>query len=64
MFFIFVILVYFGVVDVFYRSVVKEIVMLWCCGSRVLILKCFYKFGSMNMFMLFGMLVVYFVLVV
>ncbi|VBB80251.1 Putative type IB cation-transporting ATPase [Podospora comata] len=52
--------VYFGAADVFHRSAVKEIATLWRRGSRVPILKRFYKFGSMNTLMSLGTSVAYF----
>ncbi|KAK4197351.1 E1-E2 ATPase-domain-containing protein [Triangularia verruculosa] len=51
--------VYFFAADVFHKSAFKEIKTLWRPGSRVPILKRFYKFGSMNTLMSLGTTIAY-----
>ncbi|KAL2132174.1 hypothetical protein VTI74DRAFT_4115 [Chaetomium olivicolor] len=51
--------VYFFAADLFHRRAIKEIVTLWRRGSRVPVLKRFYRFGSMNTLMSLGTTVAY-----
>lgn len=52
--------VYFFAADVFHRRTLKELRALWRTGSRVPLLRRFYRFGSMNMLISFGTTVAYF----
>ncbi|KAK4178422.1 E1-E2 ATPase-domain-containing protein [Triangularia setosa] len=51
--------VYLFAADLFHKSALKEIATLWRPGSRVPILKRFYKFGSMNTLMSLGTTIAY-----
>lgn len=51
--------VYFLTADVFHRRAIKEISNLWRRGSRVPILRRFYRFGSMNTLMSLGTTIAY-----
>lgn len=51
--------VYFFTADVFHRRAIKEIGNLWKRGSRVPVLKRFYRFGSMNTLMSLGTTIAY-----
>lgn len=51
--------VYFFAADLFHRRAIKEIMTLWRRGSRVPILKRFYRFGSMNTLMSLGTTIAY-----
>jgi heavy metal translocating P-type ATPase len=52
--------VYFLAADVFHRRTFKELKTLWRPGSKVPILRRFYRFGSMDMLMSFGTTIAYF----
>ncbi|ROW08435.1 hypothetical protein VMCG_03123 [Cytospora schulzeri] len=51
--------VYFFAADVFHRRAIKEIRTLWRRGSKVPILRRFYRFGSMNTLMSLGTTIAY-----
>ncbi|KAH8776454.1 E1-E2 ATPase-domain-containing protein [Diaporthe sp. PMI_573] len=51
--------VYFFAADVFHRRALKEIRTLWRKGSKVPILRRFYRFGSMNTLMSLGTTIAY-----
>lgn len=51
--------VYFFAADVFHRRAIKEIKTLWRRGSKVPILRRFYRFGSMNTLMSLGTTIAY-----
>ncbi|CAN8098161.1 unnamed protein product [Discula destructiva] len=51
--------VYFFAADVFHRRAIKEIKNLWRSGSKVPILRRFYRFGSMNTLMSLGTTIAY-----
>ncbi|KUI70053.1 Copper-exporting P-type ATPase A [Cytospora mali] len=51
--------VYFFAADVFHRRAIKEIRTLWRKGSKVPILRRFYRFGSMNTLMSLGTTIAY-----
>ena len=51
--------VYFFAADLFHRRAIKEIRTLWRRGSRVPVLKRFYRFGSMNTLMSLGTTIAY-----
>lgn len=51
--------VYFFAADVFHRRAIKEIQTLWRKGSKVPILRRFYRFGSMNTLMSLGTTIAY-----
>lgn len=51
--------VYFFAADVFHRRAIKEVQTLWRKGSRVPILRRFYRFGSMNTLMSLGTTIAY-----
>ncbi|KAI3391617.1 hypothetical protein diail_7018 [Diaporthe ilicicola] len=51
--------VYFFAADVFHRRAIKEIKTLWRKGSKVPILRRFYRFGSMNTLMSLGTTIAY-----
>lgn len=51
--------VYFFAADVFHRRALKEVQTLWRKGSKVPILRRFYRFGSMNTLMSLGTTIAY-----
>ncbi|KAM0322268.1 hypothetical protein ACHAQA_009557 [Verticillium albo-atrum] len=52
--------VYFFCADVFHRRTIKELYSLWRPGSRVPLLRRFYRFGSMDMLVSFATSIAYF----
>ncbi|KAI4150824.1 MAG: hypothetical protein L6R39_002154 [Caloplaca ligustica] len=52
--------VYFFAADIFHRRTLKELRALWRPGSRMPILRRFYRFGSMNMLISLGTTIAYF----
>lgn len=58
--FIMAIPVYFFAADLFHCRMLSELVALWLLGSKTLILRRFYHFGSMDMLISLGTTVAYF----